>query len=158
MPCPEEPTYLAMAPGGRTLYSVHELADGLVSAFAVTAGGGLRLLGSQPIGVAQPCHVAVHPTGRYVFASSWGSGSFVVLPVDGDGGLGPPAQVIKNPKPYAHMMAPDRRGRWVLGIHLAAGTVSSYQLDLDSGRLRLSNQARMAAGAGPRHLAFTPGR
>jgi hypothetical protein len=33
----EEPTYLAMAPGDGTLYSVHELVDGLVGAFAVTA-------------------------------------------------------------------------------------------------------------------------
>jgi 6-phosphogluconolactonase len=156
VPCPEEPTYLAMAPGGGTLYVVHEMADGLVSAFAVGAGGGLRLLGSQPIGAGQPCHVSVHPTGRYVFASSWGSGSFVVLPVDDDGALGPPTQVIGNPKPYAHMMVPDRRGRWMLGIHLAAGTVSSYELDLDSGRLRLRHEARMAAGAGPRHLAFDP--
>jgi hypothetical protein len=106
--------------------------------------------------VAQPCHVSVHPTGRYVFVSSWGSGSFVVLPVDGDGALGRPTHVIENPKPYAHMMVPERRGRWVLGINLAAGTVSSYQLDLDPGRLRLGNETRMAAGAGPRHLAFHP--
>jgi 6-phosphogluconolactonase len=155
-PCPEEPTYLAMAPGGGTLYAVHELADGLVSAFAVVAGGRPRLLGWRRTGAAEPCHVSVHPSGRCVFVSSWGSGSFVVLPVDGDGGLGPPTQVIENPKPYAHMMVSDPGGRWVLGVHMAAGTVSSYEPDLDAGRLRFRHEAEMAAGAGPRHLALHP--
>jgi 6-phosphogluconolactonase len=153
---PEEPTYLAVAPGGRVLYAVHELDDGLVSAYAIVAQGKLRLLGTRRLDAAQPCHISVHPDGRLVFVSTWGSGSFVVLPADGDGALEPPSQVIENPKPYAHMMVSDQRGRWVLGVHLGAGTVSSYEYDLDSGRLRFRHEAQMAAGAGPRHLAFHP--
>jgi 6-phosphogluconolactonase len=156
VPGPEAPTYLAVAPGGRVLYAVHELDEGLVSAYAVTASEGLRLLGSRPIDAAHPCHISVHPLGRHAFVSSWGSGSFVVLPVDGDGALKPPGEVIESRKPYAHMMVSDQRGRWVLGVHLGAGTVSCYELDLDSGCLRLRHEARMAAGAGPRHLAFHP--
>jgi 6-phosphogluconolactonase len=156
VPGPEAPTYLAVSPGGRVLYAVHELDEGLVSAYAVGALGRPRLLGSRPLDAALPCHISVHPGGRHVFVSNWGSGSFVVLPVDGDGALEAPSQVIENPKPYAHMMVSDQRGRWVLGVHLGAGTVSCYEFDLDSGRLRLRHEARMGAGAGPRHVAFHP--
>ena len=44
--CPDDPTFLALAPDGRTLYAAHGLPQGLVSAFAVGDGGSLRLLGA----------------------------------------------------------------------------------------------------------------
>jgi 6-phosphogluconolactonase len=155
--CPEDPTFLAVAPGGRTLYAVHELADGLVSAFAVDAGGRLRLLGTQGSGGALPIHLSVHPSGRYLLCANWGSGSLAVLPIDADGALGAAAHVVEHPKPYAHMMTTDPAGRWVLAVHYGAGAVLTYHLDLESGRLGPQSQAQLHPGAGPRHLAFHPG-
>lgn len=154
--CPDHPTFLAVAPSGRTLYAVHELADGLVSAFAIGDDGNLRPLGTQPSGGAQPIHLSAHPSGRYLLCANWGSGSIVVHPVDGDGALGPATDIVENAKPYAHMVVTDPGGRWVLAVHYGAGAVSTYHLDLDSGRLRLQSQAQLRHGAGPRHLAFHP--
>src|SRR6266511_444515 len=78
--CPARPAYLAVALDAHALYAVHELDQGLVSAFAIGDGGDLRLLGTQPSGGAQPCHLSVHPSGRYVLSAHWGSGSIVVHP------------------------------------------------------------------------------
>jgi 6-phosphogluconolactonase len=155
--CPDDPTFLAVAPGGRTLYAVHELADGLVSAFAIGDDGRLRLLGTRGSGGALPIHVSVHPSGRYLLCANWGSGSFAVLPIDADSALGEAAHVVEHPKPYAHMMTTDPAGRWVLAVHYGAGSVFTYRLDLESGRLRPQSQAHLHPGAGPRHFAFHPG-
>ena len=155
--CPDDPTYLAVAPGGRTLYAVHELADGLVSAFAIGDDGRLRLLGTQSSGGALPIHVSVHPSRRYLLCANWGSGSFAVLPIDADGALRAPTHVVEHPKPYAHMITTDPTGRWVLAVHYGVGAVFPYHLDLESGRLRPRRQTQLHPGAGPRHLAFHPG-
>jgi 6-phosphogluconolactonase len=154
--CPPRPSYLAMAPDGRTLHAAHELEEGLVSAFAIGERGALRLLGAQPCGGAEPCHLSVHPSGRFVLSAHWGSGSIAVQPIDGEGRVGLPTDVVEHSKRHAHMVVTDPAGRWVLAVHLGAGTVSTYHLDLGSGRLELRSQARLHPGAGPRHLAFHP--
>jgi len=156
--CPDDPTFLALAPDQRTLYAVHELPQGMVSAFAVGDGGSLRLLGTQPSGGAQPIHLSVHPSGRYLLCANWGSGSIAVHPINDDGALGPATDIVANPQRHAHMMVTDPTGRWVLAVHLGAGTVLTYHLDLDRGRLRSQSQTRLHDAAGPRHLAFHPHR
>lgn len=65
--CPARPAFLA-APDGRALYAVHELEDGLISGFAIGEDGSLRPRGTQPSAGAEPCHLSVHPSGRYVLA------------------------------------------------------------------------------------------
>jgi 6-phosphogluconolactonase len=153
--CAPDPSYLAMAPGGRVLYAVHELQDGLVSAFAVDPAGTLRGLGTRSSGGSAPCHVSVHPGGRYLLTANHGSGSVAVHPIAGDGALGPPSDVVDG-GPRAHMVVADPAARWVLAIRLGAGTVTTYRLDDRSGRLHVEREARLHRGAGPRHLAFHP--
>ena len=153
--CAPDPSYLAMAPEGRVVYAVHELEDGLVSAFAVDRPGVLRALGTQPSGGSHPCHVSVHPGGRYLLTANHGSGSVAVHPIGGDGAPGPPSDVVEG-GPRAHMAVADPAGRWVLAVHLGAGTVTTYRLDDRSGGLRPEREARLHRGAGPRHLAFHP--
>jgi 6-phosphogluconolactonase len=133
------------------------LADGLVSAFAVGGGGRLRALGTQSSGGAQPIHLSVHPSGRWLLCANWGSGSIAVHPIGAGGALGPATDLVAYPKPYAHMVVADPAGRWVLAVHYALGAVFTYHLDLESGRLRQRGETRLHDGAGPRHLAFHPG-
>jgi 6-phosphogluconolactonase len=154
--CAPHPSYLAVAPDGRALYAVHELDEGLISAFAIGEDGSLRSLGVQQGGGAHPCHLSVHPSGRYVLSANWGSGTIVVHPVERGGALGPATDVVENPRPHAHMVVTDPAGRWVLAVHLGAGTVSAYELNLESGTLQLLSEVALHRGAGPRHLAVDP--
>jgi 6-phosphogluconolactonase len=154
--CPANPSYLAVGPGRRTLYAVHELDDGQVSAFEIGIGGALRPLGTRSSGGAGPCHLSVHPTGRYLLTANYGSGTYAVHPIEPDGSLGEATDVVRTPKPHAHMIVPDPTGRWVLGVHLGTGAVTTFGLDLESGRLHQRGEAHMTYGAGPRHLAFHP--
>jgi 6-phosphogluconolactonase len=123
---PDDPTFLAVGPGGRTLYAAHELVDGLVSAFAIGDGGKLRLLGSQVSGGARPIHMSVHPSGRYLLCADWGHGEYRGAPDRCRRALGATAQVVEHPKPYAHMTATDPAGGWVLAVHYGVGSVFTY--------------------------------
>jgi 6-phosphogluconolactonase len=154
--CPANPTYLALAPDRRTLFASHELDDGRLSAFAVGPGGALRLLGSRRSGGAHPCHLSVHPTGRFVLTAHWGSGELAVHPVTDDGALGEARHVLPTGKAAAHMIRCDPSGRWVLAVHLGLGTVTTYRLDPGSGRLGPHAATALPPTSGPRHLAFDP--
>jgi 6-phosphogluconolactonase len=156
--CAADPTYLALAPDGRTLYALHELDRGLLSAFAVRDRGALRPLGSRPSGGAGPCHLSVHPTGRFVLTAHWGSGEFAAHPVAADGSLGEAVHVLPTGKASAHMIRCDPSGRWVLAVHLGLGTVTTYRLDSATGRLTAHAVASLPPTAGPRHLDFDPVR
>jgi len=154
--CPANPTYLALSPDRRTLYASHELDDGQLSAFAVGPGGALRLLGSRPSGGANPCHLSVHPSGRFVLTAHWGSGELAVHPVAADGALGKARHVLPTGKAAAHMIRCDPSGRWVLAVHLGLGTVTTYRLDQGTGRLDAHAVTTLPPTSGPRHLAFDP--
>jgi len=154
--CPANPTYLALSPDRRFLYASHELDDGLLSAFALEAGGVPRLIGSRPSGGALPCHLSAHPSGRFVLTAHWGSGELAVHPVAADGSLGEACHVVPTGKAAAHMIRCDPTGRWVLAVHLGLGTVTTYRLDLDNGELAAHAVASLPPTSGPRHLAFDP--
>jgi 6-phosphogluconolactonase len=154
--CPANPTYLALAADRRTLYASHELDEGTLSAFALDPGGAPRLLGSWASGGALPCHLSVHPSGRFVLTAHWGSGELAVHPVGADGSLGEARHVLPTGKAAAHMIRCDPTGRWVLAVHLGLGTVTTYRLDPDTGRLYAHAVAALPPTSGPRHLAFHP--
>ena len=160
------PSFLALAPSGRALYAVNELTDGAITAFAVGPGGALRAIGTQTSHGADPAHLEVHPSGRYVLLGNYSSGNVVVYPVGADGGLGAASDVVQHTGsgpdqdrqrgPHAHQIVTDPTGRNVAAVDLGADSVFVYGLDLATGRLRPRSQARLRPGAGPRHLAFHP--
>lgn len=161
------PSFLAVAPGGRHLYAVVEGEEGQVAAFdRDPQTGGLRELNRQPSGGAAPCHVSLDASGRYALVANYTSGTLAVLPVDPDGRLRPATDVIRHEGsgpdparqdgPHAHMVAPAPDGRAVLATDLGTDAVWVYRLDAAAGRLVPHGRARARAGAGPRHFAFAP--
>ena len=160
------PSYLALAPDGGTLYAVLERPEGgRVAAFAVD-GDGLRALGSQPTGGTSPCHLSVHPTGRYVLTANYASGSVAVHRIHDDGSLGERTDLVhhagsgpvrdRQEGPHAHMVVTEPSGRYVLAVDLGTDTVYRYRLDAETGRLIAHGEMTLPAGTGPRHLTFHP--
>jgi 6-phosphogluconolactonase len=151
---------------GRTLYAVNEQSSGSVTSIAVGAGGGLRIINTQSTGGADPCHLALDPSGRYLLSANYSSGSVSVHPVKADGGLGARTDLVthkgsgpdreRQEGPHAHQVLPDLAGKHLLAVDLGTDSVYSYQLDTTTGKLALVGTAKVKAGAGPRHLAFHP--
>ncbi|MCI2419895.1 lactonase family protein [Saccharopolyspora sp. K220] len=161
-----DPSFLAIAPDGATLFAVSELRQGRVIAFAVHADGTLKEINSQPTLGSAPCHLSVHQSGKYLLTANYGSGNVVVHPIDVGGVLREPCHVVQhsgngpNPQrqegPHAHQVLPDPSGRYVLAVDLGTDSVYVYDFDADSGHLMLKHEVPLRAGAGPRHLAFHP--
>ncbi|MEU2790484.1 lactonase family protein [Streptomyces sp. NPDC007100] len=160
-----DPSYLALGPCGRTLYTVNEQRQGAVTAIALRGDGRHRVLGSRSTGGAGPCHLSVHPGGRWLLSANYLSGSVAVHPIGPDGALGERTDVVAHTDPppgpgqdgpHAHQIVTGPDGRHVLAVDLGNDTVYTYRLDTAAGKLALVSYARLRAGAGPRHLAFHP--
>ncbi|MGK5628168.1 lactonase family protein [Streptomyces sp. URMC 123] len=160
-----DPSYLALSPTGRTLYTVNERRRGAVTAIALDAGGWEpRVLGSRPAD-GGPCHLSVHPEGRHLLSANYRSGSVTVHPVLADGGLGPRSDLVTHTSPapgpgqsgpHAHQVVTAPDGRHVLAVDLGTDTVYGYRLDPRRGTLTERSRSALRPGAGPRQLAFHP--
>jgi 6-phosphogluconolactonase len=148
------PSFLATHPRVPVLYAVSTVDDGAILAFAIAPNGGLRPVSSRPSGGAMPIHLAISPDGSRLLCANWGSGSVAVLPLDGDGALGPPGEVVHHDgKAYAHHVSFD--GSQVTVVHLGANALYGYRLRAP-GRLHRTWVTAAQPGAGPRHLAVHP--
>lgn len=165
------PSFLALHPEGRFLYSVTETGpEGGAAAFAIDPGDGtLSRLNTQPSGGGGACHVAVDPAGTAVIVSNYGGGSVASFPIRGDGTLGPVASLIQhhgssvNPQrqqgPHAHSTNVDPTGRFAVTADLGLDQLRVYRLDPETSKLSPHDPAAadLHPGAGPRHLVFHPG-
>jgi 6-phosphogluconolactonase (cycloisomerase 2 family) len=158
-----DPSWLALAPDGDTLYAVSETADGAVAAYRPT-GGGLVPAG-PPVSVdgSGPTHLSLFR--GHVLTANYGSGSVTAVPVRPDGtlarrasgvlrhtGSGPRAP--RQQGPHAHQVQPDPSGRWAVSVDL--GTDSVRVCALADGALTVHRETALRPGSGPRHLAFHP--
>lgn len=157
-----DPSYLAVHPGGGTLYTVNERADGAVTAVRLS---DRTVLGSRGTGGSSPCHLSVHPDGRWLFSANYGSGSVAVHPLDASGAIGERTDLVTHSSPapgpgrqgpHAHQIVTGPDGGHVLAVDLGTDTVYTYRLDPARGTLAEVSRASTRPGAGPRHLTFHP--
>lgn len=168
-------SFLALSPDGRFLYAVSETdrfdgqPGGAVSAYAVDSKtGSLTLLNRVGTRGAGPCHLAVDPSGKCVVAANYGGGSVAAFPVRPDGSLGESKSFIQhkgksvNPRrqegPHAHGATFDSEGRFVFVPDLGLDQVLIYRVNAVEGSIMPHDPpfVSVAAGSGPRHLAFHP--
>ena len=173
------PSFLALHPNRRYLYSVSEdpLSVGpyndkgsFISAYAIDpATGKLTLLNTVPSGGTSTCYVSLDPSGKYLLAASFGSGTVTVLHVREDGSLGSQAALVQHTGhsvdphyqagPHAHSFDVSPDGRFAVTADLGTDKLTIYRFDPATGRVT-PNDARFVEvkppGAGPRHFVFAP--
>jgi 6-phosphogluconolactonase len=169
------PSFLVVHPNRRFLYAVNELSNyqgqrsGSVSAFAIDrASGKLTLLNTASSRGAGPCHLTLDHAGKCLLVANYDGGSVAAFPVGDDGRLGEAAAffqhagVVALPErqggPHAHGIVVSPNNRFALVADLGLDEVLVYRLDAARAALTPNNPAygKVAAGSGPRHLAFHP--
>lgn len=168
-----QPSFLAIHPNQKYLYSVSEVAEGkkktgAVSAFAINDNGTLKKLNHQSSEGAGPCHLVVDKTGAAVLVANYGGGSIASLPIKDDGTLGSAASAIqhkgssKNPnrqkEPHAHSINLDPANQFAFVADLGLDKVLVYKFAADTAKLTANDPPAGAVepGSGPRHFAFHP--
>jgi 6-phosphogluconolactonase len=173
------PSWVAVTADGRCLYAVAETRDfadtpdgmpgGGIAAYARNpVSGALTFLNAVSSGGAEPAHLGLDPSERFVLAANYGGASVTVFARGDDGRLGAMTCDVKHHgsslhpdrqlSPHPHQISFDPVSGDLLVPDLGLDTVFAYRLG-DDGVLTERHAVRLTTlpGAGPRHLAFYPG-
>ena len=170
------PSFLAASTSGKYLYAVNETNkfgdedSGAVSTFSIDRKTGkLTLLNQVASRGAGPCHVSLDNTGRYVLVANYDAGTVAVFPVQDNGQLGKYTGFAKHTgqgpnkerqeAPHAHWIATSPDNQFLLTADLGIDRILVSKFHLPDGAFtpgKSNSGAKLKAGAGPRHAAFSP--
>ena len=171
----DSPTFLALAPNGRTVLAANELdkyegkSSGAVSSYSLDRVN-VRLTKVNEVASmgGGPCHVAFDHTGGSAFAANYGGGSAASFSVGEDGRLsdavsffqytGSGPDPVRQKRPHAHRVTVSPDNRFLLVNDLGLDAIHIYRLDAGTAKLTDNDPAawHSAPGAGPRALQFHP--
>lgn len=165
----DDPNFLAIAPNQKNLYAcatANNHRDSVMDAFAIDPTSGmLRLINQQPSGGSGATHVAVGPNGKILATANYSSGSVALLPIESEGSVDAPSAIdqhhgsslnrARQSSPHPHSCNFDPSGKFVFVPDLGMDKIFVY--DIDDQKLIAGDAVTVAAGSGPRHMAFTPG-
>jgi 6-phosphogluconolactonase len=162
----ENPSYLALSPGGEFLLAVNENSpSGTVTSFRIE-NDSLVPLSRQPSGGEHPCYVSISEAG-YVLTANYSSGSVGLLKIDSRGELSEILDIQhhkgkgstdRQKGPHAHSVYFEPGTSRIISADLGTNEIWFSVLDTLQSRLLPSKQENlsMARGAGPRHIAIHP--
>jgi 6-phosphogluconolactonase (cycloisomerase 2 family) len=181
------PSFLAFDSLRKHLYSVNWISNyngansGSVSAYTIDrASGHLTLLNTVSSEGANPTHLSIHPSGKFLLVANYFGGTVAVLPIRANGELGPATDVVHHQgtvgrehptsappgsfaihghdKPHAHMIQSDPAGRFIFAADPGLDQIFVWKFDAEKGKLVPNDPASVAlpSGDGPRHFAFHP--
>ncbi|HEY4107802.1 lactonase family protein [Puia sp.] len=168
------PSYLAVAPGGKFVYAVgetHGATPGSVSAFSFDKKTGkLAFIDKQSSGGADPCYVSVDASRKWAVVANYSGGNFSALPITANGSLEPAAQTFQHTgsgankgrqeKAHVHstILSPDEK--YLVVCDLGTDKLSVLRFNAASARQPLNpatdSVVSLRPGVGPRHTAFHP--
>ncbi len=166
----KNPSFLAVSPNEKFVYSVGETdTDGSVTAYGFDKkSGNLTKLNTQLSGGANPCHVSIDKTGKWVLVGNYSGGNLSILPVNVDGSLGKATQTInhegkgtnaaRQEKPHVHSVNIAPNNVDVFVPDLGIDKIVKYSLDAKNGKLLAGKTlfTKVADGTGPRHFTVHP--
>jgi len=167
------PSFLAVSPDEKFVYSVNELAKegngGRVSAFAFNkADGKLAFIDEQPSGGDDPCYISVDKTDKWVAIANYTSGSLSILPINKTGGLDPARTIIQHSGksidkerqegPHVHCTIFSKDDKYLFATDLGLDKIKIYSFNHRNGTLVQADSPFVSTdpGTGPRHLTFSP--
>jgi 6-phosphogluconolactonase len=165
------PSWLHLNRAGTTLYAGHGDADYISSYRVDPDSGRIAPLNRAKSGGSNVVSCRLDPSERFLVTANYNTGTVGVLPIGGDGRLGPPRQIVSLPgEPRAHHRAEqqesshphdvafDPSGRFVLIPDKGLDRVHIFRFA--GGKLKPTTQKYTLArdGSGPRHMLFHPTR
>ena len=133
------PRHMAFSPDGKFAYLINEMA-GTVITYALNGGTlkQLQTISTLPEnfhGTNTAAEVAVHPNGRFVYASNRGNDSIAIFAVDPAAGtlslIGFQSTLGKGPR----MFAIDPTGNFLIAANQNSDNVVLFRIDPKTGKL-----------------------
>ena len=171
----DNPSFLAVSADNKYLYAVNETDHfdgdraGAISTYAIDRSSGKLTLMQQISSLgADPAHLSLDRTGRYLLVANYTSGNIASFPIANNGTLGQRSSFVQHAGfsvnkerqtgPHAHEIQASKDNRFVFVPDLGLDELLVYRFESESGALSPNSPAfvKVSPGSGPRHLAITP--
>ena len=164
------PSYIAIAPNKKYVYTVNENADksgkgGTVTSFVFDKNTGiLTKINTQSSEGNHPCYITIDNSGKWVFTGNYSTGNFSVLPVNKNGALQQATQIVQQQgksidtarqnSPHVHTTFLAQNNKVLYVTDLGTDKIMVYNFDEKTGNVKPSIQKFIStdAGSGPRHI------
>jgi 6-phosphogluconolactonase len=135
------PRHLAFRPDGKFVYALNEMLSGVV-AFRYDAGRGtlaeLQTLSTLPEGFSgesSGAEIAMHPGGKFLYASNRGHDSIAIFRVDPAKGTLTSVDRVSTQGKTPRSFAIDPSGRFLVAANQSSGTLVIFRIDQQTGGL-----------------------
>jgi 6-phosphogluconolactonase len=115
----DSPSWLARHPFLPVLYAVAETDEGHVRAWRLEDGAPTEPVGTGETGGAEPAHLTVDPSGRFLITANYTGGSISVHQLGPDGSIGQRTDLVRHEVHGGH---PRQDAAHPHMIHAVAGT------------------------------------
>ena len=159
------PGFLTLHPNGKILYSVGRWETGTGAVGYHINKGELKEFTRMACPDGGGCHIAVHPSGKFLLTAQYGGGSVALFPLDPSGKLGEPtvteheggSKVVErrqqSPHPHWTGFSPD--GKYALVPDLGLDQIVIYKVDSSKPAITRHGVGQSVPGGGPRHMRFS---
>jgi 6-phosphogluconolactonase len=159
------PGFLTLHPNGKILYSVGRWEGGTGAVGYQILGGELKEFTRMACPDGGGCHIAVHPSGKFLLTAQYGGGSVALFPLDSSGKLGEAtvteheggSKVVErrqdSPHPHWTGFSPD--GKFALVPDLGLDQIVIYKVDPSKPAITQHGVGQSVPGGGPRHMRFS---
>ena len=136
------PRHLVFSHDGKFVYAINEMA-GTIMVFSYSAANaamtGLQTISTLPndfSGYNTTAEIALHPNGKFLYASNRGNDSIAVFAVDQQTGKLTFVEHQSTQGRTPRHFVIDPTGRWLLAENQASNSVVVFAIDGDTGKLR----------------------
>jgi 6-phosphogluconolactonase len=156
------PRHLAFSPDGRFAYAINEM-PAAVTVFQYNAASGslkeaqtISALPADYTGAKSAAEIAVHPSGKFVYASNRGHDSIAIFRVDAAKGTLTSAGHVLTGGKTPRNFAIDPGGKFLLAANQDSGNVVVFRIDRNTGGLTPSGIE--VSIPSPVSIVFAPAR
>jgi 6-phosphogluconolactonase len=136
------PRHVVFHHGGRVLYVINEL-NATITALEYDPASGqlgrqLQTVSTEPAGYTGPqstAEIAVHPSGKFLYASNRGHNSIAGFRIDPTSGLLAPIGHTTSGINFPRNFAIDPSGAWLYAANQKGDTIVQFRIDQATGRL-----------------------
>ncbi|MGH9545178.1 MAG: lactonase family protein [Terriglobales bacterium] len=140
------PRHLVFGPNGKFLYVINEMESTVVAFAYGPADGELRELSTistLPEGFSgdnTAAEIAIHPNGRFLYASNRGADSIAVFSIDPAKGTLARVESVSTNGKTPRNFAIDPTGSWLLAANQDSDDIVVFRINRKTGRLTPSGQ------------------
>lgn len=156
-------SYMTISHNGHFLYAITDMG---VQSYRIEKDGLLKSLNQASINGMRGCYLSTDYTDRYLFVAGYHDGKITVLCLNEDGTVGEITDEIfhkglgsiaeRNFRPHINCVKMTRDNKFLCAADLGMDHTNVYQLNYETGKLKLVEIIRSEIESAPRHLKFTP--